>query len=345
MKKMKDIYSDFYTNAVCNSFSLEYTLFIDLYKRFKNIEYLLIEICDINIFHSSYENIVMEIKTTHKTYDCNRYIQKDASSKLSKVKYDESKDSFLSFAETLSNKNKSKVIVKKKDDFHFYIDGKFDENFQNHFHESNARFDCYFKRYNFDDLYTALDVYQRERIHRSNPFFCIKTNYVNENLTEKLLRNSLFEFLRQNVKANVIHEPATDIDNDEESVDIGLMDKDENRAYIEVKYFIERCFINKNAERKPMGYSINKFTDGYKQLDKYCRHGETCNFRIKYAILYMFYASKKSKTDVCSICKDKYMENKKDFSSIFNSCFYASVCDDIREPVNSMIVKSEEFVQ
>ena len=341
---MKDIYSDFYTNAVCNSFSLEYTLFIDLYIKFKNIEYLLIEIYDINTFHTNYKNIVTEIKPTHKTYDCNCYIQKDASSKLSKVKCDENRKTFLSFAETLSNKNKSKVLVKKLDDFHFYIDGQFDESFQNHFHESNARFDCYFKRYDFNDLYTALDVYQRERINKTNHFFCVKTNYVNERLTEKMLRNSLFEFLRQNVKASVIHESATDIDNDEESVDIGLMDKDDNRAYIEVKYFIEGCFINKNAERKLTGYNINRFTDGYKQLDKYCRHGETCGFRIKYAILYMFYASKKSKTDVCSICKDKYMENKNTYASSFNNCFYAAVCDDIREPVNSMIIKSEEFI-
>ena len=159
-----------------------------------------------------------------------------------------------------------------------------------------------------------------------------------------MLRNSLFEFLRQNVKASVIHESATDIDNDEESVDIGLMDKDDNRAYIEVKYFIEGCFINKNAERKPTGYNINRFTDGYKQLDKYCRHGENCGFRIKYALLYMFYASEKSKTDIYSICKDKYMENKKAYSSIFNNCFYASVCDDIRNPCNSTIIRSDEFI-
>ena len=166
-----------------------------------------------------------------------------------------------------------------------YYKGIICEDYDNYLDNSKRIRDLSDKYKTLDDLGIAFLDYRRTRFDRKDKNITIN-GYVNEKITEHILRNDLFNYLKKNFFANVTLEPCTNKENDEESADIAIVDIENKVALIEVKFIIFRGGFCDSTKYK---YGLYRFSDGYEQIDKYCVNYS--KFAKLYSVyLYMFYA-------------------------------------------------------
>ena len=176
----------------------------------------------------------------------------------------------------------------------------------------------------------VFENYHSERKYKGCDF--IENYKVKDSISEQQLRNSLISFLEKTTNLHIVPELCTSKQEDEESVDIGVINSNNEVAIIEVKYFVKQGYFS-NPDKK--AYSKSRFSDGYKQLNRYCIHLNKENYKLHSAFLYMFYAHSDS-LEVINNVSQKYYHN---FISDDNSgcskefkCHYKdTVCDNMMD--------------
>lgn len=182
------------------------------------------------------------------------------------------------------------------------------------------------RKYNIDQLVHVFNNFHIHRMYQGCDY--VINGKVSNSVSEQQLRNHLIKYLIIETNCQVIPELCTSFENDEESVDISLIDKNQSVAIIEVKYFIKKgCFedLNKSA------YSPSRFSDGYTQLNRYCIHLDHDSYNLHSAFLYMFYAHSKSLDEVRKDAQsylDAFLISPS-CSDHFKHHFYSTICDNI----------------
>lgn len=274
--------------------------------------YFLLELSELELITYRYGEIIKYIISNYRTFDV-RCFSVTENANINDCVEVESGGADIN-DEILYNKalkkselNKTYILAKTKNSLVLFFQGKFDSNFDNYFADRNEVLKSQSKKFNIDQLDEAFEHYQIERKYRGCDY--IVGRKVCDQLSEQMLRNHLVTYLTRNTNMHVVVELCTSIENDEESVDIGVINSDSSVAIIEVKFFVEKEFFQDKG--KP-AYSFSRFKDGYEQLNKYCIHLNKDNYKLHSAFLYMFYAHSDEKEKVLQKCNhylDEFRES------------------------------------
>lgn len=145
-------------------------------------------------------------------------------------------------------------------------------------------------------------------------------------IRERELRNILINYLRGKMQGEVPPEFCTDMEEDEESVDIGLYDGKET-AIIEVKY----AFDNKYYAGKTRYKLTDRAIKGYEQLNKYAIHLSKDGRRVEYGYLYVFHITSKTETEIQVEVASVFESLKDRLSPEFISIYTETVYNDMHK--------------
>lgn len=295
----------FGTSSTINKNQAEYNILSSL--RYESgYEIYLLQLYDITIIKESYSDILKFLESKYKSNRLSLFtIDKDRNYSVEIIEKLNSKSEAEAFllnkAQRISSKG-TYVLVKSKNLFTLYHNGLMDESFKQFILTKESMLELKSKYCELSDLKSIFDFYHSNRKHKGADYIqkdSMSNPKVVDYISEQILRNDLFDFLNNkiNINASVFFELCTSKTNDEESVDISLIDMNNNIAIIEVKFVIGRGFFLSNPKKEK--YKFDRFKKGYEQLNKYCNHICKDNLRtLRFAYLYMFYAHSDKKEDI-----------------------------------------------
>lgn len=267
----------------------EYTILTELYRECGN-KIFIFELCELCKVKFEYGKILNFINQNYKSHDLRKFkLEMDSSIScevLDRQSGSSLKDERLfNIAIEISKKNSSYVLVRANSALVLINNGNFDLEFKNIFADKQNLIEINNGKRNINELELVFENFHSERKYKGCDY--VEGTKVKDSVSEQILRNSLIKFLEKVTKLHVIPELCTSKYEDEESVDIGVINSNSEVAIIEVKYFVKKGFFN-DPDKK--AYSKTRFKDGYKQLNRYCRHLNKENYKLHSAYLYMFYA-------------------------------------------------------
>lgn len=309
----------------------EYTILSDLYLECENMIFLF-ELSELSKVKFEYSKIVNFINQNYKSFDLRKFrleTNGNINSEILKSKSGSSlKDEELfNIAMDISKKNGSYVLVRANHALVLICKGKFDLEFENIFADKQALIDSNNKKRDINELELVFENFHSERKYKGCDY--IEKNKVKDSVSEQDLRNSLINFLEKATKLHVVPELCTSKQEDEESVDIGVIDSNNEVAIIEVKYFVKQGFFI-SPDKK--AYSKSRFKKGYEQLNRYCVHLNKENYKLHSAYLYMFYAHSDSLELINNAAKEYYTDfisNNSDCSDDFKHHYKSTFCDNM----------------
>lgn len=317
--------NDDFLNSVneISEYQSEYSILVDFYKLFPKF-YFLLELSSLEIIKDNFSVIVEFIKKEYKSFDLRLFhinekiemksivLTKKAGMSLQDVEC-------MNYAINISKENKSFVLV-KHESFVLMNSGIFDNKFKNKFADMIKIQKAENQRLTIDQLELAFGQYHLERKHNGCEY--VKNGKISNKVDEQYLRNDLIEYLNLKMKPYISDELCTSLENDEESVDIGVIDADNKVAIIEIKFFVKKGFFEDSDK---IAYSFVRFLHGYQQLNRYCIHLNEYKYKIHSAYLYMFYAHDENETAIrkqaknyyekyvrCNNYSDEFIQNYKD---------------------------------
>lgn len=309
----------------------EYTILTDLYFECKNMIFLF-ELSELSKVKFEYSNIVNFINQNYRSFDLRKFLLDTNGNIDSKILKSESGSSLkdeelFNIAMDISEKNGSYVLVRANHALVLICNGKFDLEFENIFADKQALIDSNNKKRDINELELVFENFHSERKYKGCDY--IEGNKVKDSVSEQYLRNSLINFLEKATKLHVVPELCTSKQEDEESVDIGVIDSNNEVAIIEVKYFVKQGFF-KSPNKK--AYSKSRFKDGYEQLNRYCIHLNKEKYKLHSAFLYMFYAHSDS-LELINTSAEKYytdfINNDSGCSEDFKHHYKSTICDNM----------------
>lgn len=317
----------------CGSISenqAEYTILTDLFYECENMVFLL-ELTELNKVKFEYSKIVKFINQNYKSFDLRKFLLDDNGNMDSKIIKSMSGSSLkneelFNIAMAISKQNNSYVLVRSSNALVLTSNGKFDTEFKNIFTDMQALIESNNKKRDINDLDLVFENFHSERKYKGCNY--IEFNKVKNFVSEQYLRNCLIDFLEKVTNLHIVPELCTSKREDEESVDIGLINSNNEVAIIEVKYFVKQGFF---IDPKKKAYSQSRFKDGYKQLNRYCIHLNKENYKLHSAFLYMFYAHSDSWEKIKSSSERYYIDFINDFSCSddFKHHYKNTICDNM----------------
>lgn len=310
----------------------EYSILSDLYSECKNMIFVL-ELPELSKIKYYYSNVVKFINDNYKSFELSKFSLDSSGTLASEVLRSRAGSSLedvelFNIAIDITNKNKSYVLVRARGALVLIHNGKFDHEFKNVFADKQALIELDNKKRNIDQLELVFENFHSERKYSGCDY--ITHTKVKDSVSEQQLRNHLINYLRKATKLHVVTELCTSQEEDEESVDIGVIDSNNEVAIIEVKYFVAKGFFidpNKSA------YAKSRFKDGYDQLNRYCIHLNKDNYKLHSAYLYMFYAHTDSIDKIYESSKtylEDFRANKeKGCSEYFKRHYKNTICDNM----------------
>lgn len=287
----------FGTSSKINKNQAEYSILSSL-RDGCDCEIYLLQLHDINIVKDSYSDILKFLESKYKANILTLFtIDKNRNYTVEKIEQLNSKSEAEAFlfnkAQGISSKG-TYVLVKSKDIFALYHNGLMDEKFRQFIITKESMLELKSNYLELSDLKSIFDFYHSNRKYKGADYIrkdSMSNPKVVDSISEQILRNDLFDFLNNkiNINATVYFELCTSKTNDEESVDLSLVDMNNNIAIIEVKFVIGQGFFLSDPKKEK--YKFDRFKKGYEQLNKYCNHISKDNLRtLRFAYLYMFYA-------------------------------------------------------
>lgn len=312
----------------------EYSILSDLYLECQNMFFML-EISKLRMIKFEYDKILKYIKENYKSFDLRNFQFKSdgtlCTNIIKNISGNSLKDEdFFNIAMEISRKNNSYILIRTNGILVLLKNGIFDSNFNNIFTDKQALIDINNKKRNINELQLVFENYHSERKYKGCDF--IENHKVKDSISEQQLRNSLISFLEKTTNLHIVPELCTSKQEDEESVDIGVINSNNEVAIIEVKYFVKQGYFS-NPDKK--AYSKSRFRDGYKQLNRYCIHLNKENYKLHSAFLYMFYAHSDSLEEINNVSQEYYHNFINDDSSSCSEefkCHYKdTVCDNMMD--------------
>lgn len=315
----------------------EYSILSDLYSECENMIFIF-ELLELSKIKYCYSDVVKFINDHYKSFELNKFSLDSkgkitAETLLNKGGSSLKDEELFNIAIEITNMNNSYVLVRARGALVLINNGKFDHEFKNIFADKQALIELDSKKRNIDQLELVFENFHSERKYSGCDY--IDDTKVKNSVTEQQLRNHLINYLRKVTKLHVVTELCTSQKEDEESVDIGVIDSDNEVAIIEVKYFVAKGFF---VDPNKYAYAKSRFKDGYNQLDRYCVHLNQDSYKLHSAFLYMFYAHtdsidkiyKSAESYLKAFCSDK--DSK--CSDHFKHHYKNTICDnmvDIRQ--------------
>ncbi len=310
----------------------EYTILSDLYSECKNMIFLF-ELSELSKVKFEYSKIVEFIIANYKSHDLRKFRLKADNNMETEILEQKSGSSLkdeelFNFAMDISKKNRSYILVRSGQALVLINNGKFDLEFKNIFADKQSLIDMNSKKRDINELELVFENFHSERKYKGCDY--IECNKVKDSISEQQLRNSLISFLEKATKLHIVPELCTSKTADEESVDIGVIDSNNEVAIIEVKYFVKQGFFFTPGKK---AYSKSRFKDGYEQLNRYCIHLNKENYKLHSAFLYMFYAHSDSIELVKASAKEYYDEligiDAGVCSDDFKHHYKSTICDNM----------------
>lgn len=310
----------------------EYSILSDLYSECKNMIFMF-EISELSKIKFYYSDVVKFINNNYKSFDTRKFSLDSNGELSSEILLNQAGSSLkdeelFNSAMEITNKNNSYVLVRANRSLVLINNGKFDLVFKNIFADKQALIDSNNKKRNIDELELVFENFHSERKYKGCDY--VNGVKVKDSITEQQLRNHLIIFLEKATKLHIVPELCTSKEEDEESVDIGIIDSDNEVVIIEVKYFVKKgLFVNPNKK----AYSKSRFKDGYEQLNRYCIHLNKDSYKLHSAFLYMFYAHSDSLDIICksseTYLKDFIDDTNGECSDHFKHHYKSTVCDNM----------------
>lgn len=325
----------FETNAFLNSYNnidehqAEYAMLLRLCEELNDMTFML-ELEEIHGLLRKYDDIEKYIRGNYKSFDI-RVFKFDHKREISmEIVCKESgmnKTQEWLYNQSLqrSKSNDSYVLARSNDTCVLIHNGEFDDGFKNQYVSRTDLNMAESRKYGIDQLEEVFEHFHINRKHQGCDY--IIEGKVANSICEQQLRNHLFEYLKTNTKLYVQVEFCTSTDNDEESVDISLIDKNKAVAIIEVKFFVNgKLFVTRQSSK----YTTARFRDGYEQLNKYCTHMSK-DYIMHSAYLYMFYATDEDARDVMKTDRQIYNEflSSDKVSEQFRRYYKNTIYDDM----------------
>jgi len=313
-----------------NEYQAEYNILAAFYKKLQNKSFLF-ELENLDNIIKDMNLVIDYINRNYKSFNLKKF-KLDLNSELSETIIACSllkDDEILNMAIEFSRNNSSYVLVYTKSKFVLFHNGVFDTNFNNAFEDRMSILELKRRRKNIDQLELVFENFHVERKHLGCSF--VNNGKIKDETSEQLLRNELIQYLKKETNLNVVPEFCTSVIEDEESVDIGIIDSDNNIAIVEVKFFVKKGYF---VSPEKSAYSQIRFKKGFFQLNRYCEHMDKDNNRLHSAFLYMFYAHDLSDDEVNNIANkifDDFISGKYDeeCNEIFKSNFKNTICDNM----------------
>lgn len=334
---MTDLTKDFLSSTnTFSSYVVEYTILSGLFfnSEFRTKSFLLVmdNISDLVLYKSKIQTAISD---RFHNDTMNIFILKNG------IVSDEHKDSSCNsseFKNEAAQNYKNKYVYCQTDNgVDLYNNGKIDGTFSDFFDEKKRIDKENSTKSDLKNLPDVLKKYQiLRKIDRKGTFFI--GDKIDSSLSERIFRNDLYEFLRKNMKGNVTFEENTSTDADEESVDLAVIDKNNQISIIEVKFIIKQIYFDENTTNKN-GYSFVRFRHGYEQLNRYCQTLSDDKRDVFQSYLYMFYAH-----DENYKIEEKAKNYLKELSGIcptFRNSYAGTVFDNLLENFDHMIQKYE----
>lgn len=291
------------TSSAINKNQAEYNILSSL--KYCDYEIFFLQLFNIQLVKECLKDILNYLSSEYNASELNLFCLDDSKS-LTKIKIGklsnsiEKEDFLINKAQEISS-NGTYVLIKSKTIFSLFYNGKFDENFKNYFISKESLQEIQASKYEMKDLKVVFDIYHSNRKHNGSDY--IKCNTIGEpkvvdSISEQELRNDLFKFLKDKTNLIEIPEQCTSLMRDEESVDISLVDYNNNVAIIEVKFVIGKDYFLSDSKRNKYKFE-DRFSKGYKQLSRYCNHlFEEKLYNVRNAFLYMFYAYSQNEVEI-----------------------------------------------
>lgn len=292
-----------FLNSLVNENNAEYNILYALKKQCDSKNFLL-QIYNIEEIKNLFSELVSYISNKYKSYELILFsINKENKfeNEIISVPKKQSLDTefLINRSQKISRENFSYVLVNYDTNFFLVYNGEIVNAFYGIIENKNSLRQRNNEKLDINHLEEAFENYISFKRYNG----CDYVKRVNgipkviDNILEQTLRNDLFKFLKKRTKLFVVPELCTSLSEDEESVDIALVDEDNEMAIIEVKFFVQKGFFV--TETQTSMYSLSRFKDGYEQLNRYCIHLDTDNnYHLRYAYLYMFYAHSKAKENI-----------------------------------------------
>ena len=319
----------------------EYSMLVELYRSYPNDTFLL-EIVNLSTVKYYYTDLISYINSNYKSHCFQKFsLLSDGQMEFMQLNAiagsSLNESEIFNLAINLSRKNSSYILVKSMKSLVLYYQGNLDTGF-NHIYEDRKKIEEFNnEKKGIDQLEWVFENYRVERKHIGCNF--ISDGKIVNDITEQALRNDLVKYLNRKTKLFVTTELCTSQKKDEESVDIGLIDADKRVAIIEVKFFITKGnFVDKN--KKTM-YSINRFMDGYIQLNRYCNHLNKDDYILHSAYLYMFYSHSCSYDEMKERALkilNQFKIDKKDDCILFLKHYKNTIIDNLLEKKDDVLV-------
>lgn len=315
-----------------NKNQAEYSILADLYN-VCSCKCFLLQLKKLDSIKEFYTDVVKYINENYRSFELVKFILENSGMiKHEVLKY--RAGSSLSDIELLNlaleiSLDESYVLVRGNNTLALFYNGKFDDNFKNLFADKQKMLEAEKEKKDIDQLEWVFEEFHLHRKFSGCDY--VIAEKVSNDISEQQLRNSLIDFLPKKTNLHIVPELCTSKNNDEESVDIGLIDSNNRVAIIEVKYFVKQgLFVNV----KKKAYDEKRFLDGYKQLNKYCVHLNEDNYDLHSAFLYMFYADKRTKDEVTADADAyliEYMSSDAEdaCSDKFKTHYKMTYCDDL----------------
>lgn len=317
------------TNSI-GEYQAEYGILSSMYYSCENMVFLfeLVDINDIKIF---FQEAVNYINRHYRSFNVQLFYLTKTHTFSSRIVVDRAgasikDEDLINIAINTSRDNHSYVLVRARTSLTLFHNGVFARDFENSFADKKKMIEAERRKYNIDQLEQVFNNFHFHRMYQGCEY--VENGKVSNSISEQQLRNHLMKYLLVETNCRVIPELCTSFENDEESVDISLIDKDQSVAIIEVKYFVKKGYFedsNKSA------YSPSRFSNGYTQLNRYCIHLNRDSYNLHSAFLYMFYAHSNTLDEVRKDAQsylDAFLLSPS-CSDHFRHHYCATICDNI----------------
>jgi len=295
-----------FLGSFINENTAEYNILYALKFQCENRNFLL-QLFNIEEVKNMISNILSYISNNYKSYELTLF-SLNADNGLSNSRMinpsgdpPENIEFLINETRRITMENNSYILVNCNGNFFLVYNGIIDEKFDGIIENKNALKRLKEEKLDINHLEEAFENYMTHKRYNGCSF--IKkvegTPKVVDDIAERTLRNDLFTYLKKKTKLFVVPEFCTSMSEDEESVDVALVNENNEMAIIEVKFFVKKGFFV--STDKDSVYSFSRFKNGYDQLNRYCNHvDEDDNYHLRYAYLYMFYAHSDSLEEIAT---------------------------------------------
>ena len=310
----------------------EYKILSSMYDTCSN-EIFLFEIKDLNAVTRLFPDIVKFINYNYRSYELRIFTLLDDDSMTietldARAGTSITDEELYNVAIKRSKEHSAYILVRGPSSFVLLHNGEFDKNFENSYADRKKLMEAEKRKFNIDQLEQVFDQFRIDRKHNGCEY--VNNGKVSNSISEQKLRNHLIDYLTKETNMFIVPELCTSMTEDEESVDISVIDKNNSVSIIEVKYFVKKGMFEDSDK---VAYSYARFTDGYQQLDRYCIHLNQDSYTLHSAYLYMFYAHSRSCSEISEVAKEHLgrFSATPDCSEHFRHHYKGTICDDILE--------------